>query len=1524
MKILFFHSTQSLFAFLALFLISGCANPFGGSEVVGRFFQTDLFPQAVSFSGPREIAALACTEYSLAIARDDGKTPNVEMTFVPQGETLPPLFSDSSCEESMRSLVVPANSSEMKFYVKGTAAGAWSVLFLMEGNSEVAATWTATFTSITTTAPEEVTLALGSISPTSGPVAGGTTLTLTGQGFDAGASVSVGGSSCTNIQVLSTTQLTCESPAHASGAVSISLTVGSRGTATLTSAYTYYLTPSFSSISPSTGPLAGGQTVVVSGSEFGVGMTVLIGGVSCPGSRSANTFTCVTPASATAGATTVEIQLDGRGDTAVAAYSYKALPSISDVSPGAGPTSGGTAITLTGTGFDASSTVSVSGNSWSCSYVSATRMDCQTPASAEGTVSFVVTDAYGQTGEASNAFAFRAPPTISSVTPLTAPVAGGSEVTFTGSGFSSPSVTLAGVTCPLSSHNSTQIVCTAASGSVGSGAIVVTNSDGQSATYSSAFTYTPAQPTLSSISPTSGPYTGSRNVTLTGTGFFADGLEVQIGGVSLTNVAFVNATTITGTTPPLSAGSHDVTVSNSGSDFNYTSTLTSGFAAHAAPNVVSVSPDFGSALGGTTITINVSEGIYDESISVTVGGASCGSVVVGLSSLTCVTEASASGAADVVVLNGTDGLSGTLTNGFTYRDAPTITSVLPANGPIAGSTTITIEGSGFAEEATVDIGGAAATSVTVLSSSLITAVTPSHAAGWVDVAVNNPGGIAGTALNVFEYQGPPNLESISPSAVNHWQNVSVEFTGTGFQPGATVSDALCLNLVYNSPTSMTCTTISVHYGIPWTPLVQLTNPDGQRGTGVYLSFSYPPSASSLSPSGGGVNGGTSLVISGSYLDSVTSVTVGGEPCTALTISSNSVSCTTPALSGAPSPNSEGVYSSVSVVVMDAAGRTSELSGAFTYADAPVVSSVSPDYVPTGLAAVSITGSNFRNPFTVNVGSSCSLVSSTSISCSLSESSPGSMNVTVTNPDGQAGTLESAFEVYGAASISSLDRSVLPLSGGEIEITGTNFSSDLSATFDSFSESVTVDSRTVARVSLPAKEAGTYNLSIANGVGGAGTNITYRSPPTISSVSPERLHVTGGMPLTISGSGLDEVTSAVLNDVNCPITSQSSTSIVCTVPAYSGPENEVFTSIALTDSLEQTVTSAVTYALSDVWAPMSTTGAPQTFQTVPPVWTGSQMVVWQGGSAPNNGGRYNRTENTWSSISTENAPSYRFGHAMAWNGTHVVVFGGKDPNTWSALGGTWLYNPATDAWSTVTAECPLSARAWPIVVAAGDKVIFWGGKDENENLLSGGAILNADGTWTAMADGEGSPPAMYGATGTWTGSEFVLWGRDSSNNLAYYRYDMNSTWSTPTLNNAPEGNYLHSATLIGNSIYFFGGHRGGQSLDTLGVLNAAGTEWTNVSATPPTLTARHNHTSATNGTKLFVWGGEFNITTAVGIYSNGSIYDPVANTWSPMAAGGPENMTSVYSIMVPDGEGGGEWLFWGFNNLTYLGARYFLP
>ena len=88
--------------------------------------------------------------------------------------------------------------------------------------------------------------------------------------------------------------------------------------------------------------------------------------------------------------------------------------------------------------------------------------------------------------------------------------------------------------------------------------------------------------------------------------------------------------------------------------------------------------------------------------------------------------------------------------------APTVTAVSPSSGLTTGGTSITITGTGFVSGATVKVGSAAATAVTVNSATSITATTPSGSAGVANVVVTDSSGTSATSsADDYTYTAPP-------------------------------------------------------------------------------------------------------------------------------------------------------------------------------------------------------------------------------------------------------------------------------------------------------------------------------------------------------------------------------------------------------------------------------------------------------------------------------------------------------------------------------------------------------------------------------------------------------------------------------------------------------------------------------------------------------------------------------------------------------------------------------------------------
>ena len=147
--------------------------------------------------------------------------------------------------------------------------------------------------------------------------------------------------------------------------------------------------------------------------------------------------------------------------------------------------------------------------------------------------------------------------------------------------------------------------------------------------------------------------------------------------------------------------------------------------------------------------------------------------------------------------------------------APSVASVSPNTGLITGGTAVTINGTGFEPGATVTFGGTAASGVVVVNATAITATTPAHAAGTVNVVVTNGDGQAGTLTNGYTYMAvlaPTNLVATAQTTTSvlvSWTAVSgaasyeiarsssgLSFSVIGTSASASLSDAVAASTAY--------------------------------------------------------------------------------------------------------------------------------------------------------------------------------------------------------------------------------------------------------------------------------------------------------------------------------------------------------------------------------------------------------------------------------------------------------------------------------------------------------------------------------------------------------------------------------------------------------------------------------------------------------------------------------------------------------------------------------------------------------
>ena len=957
---------------------------------------------------------------------------------------------------------------------------------------------------------------ISSVTPNNGGTAGGTAVTITGTNFATGATVTFGGTAATNVVVVNSTSITATSPAHAVGAVTVTVTVSGQS-GNLTNGFTYVAPPTVTSVSPSSGSTLGGTAVTITGTNFAAGATVTFGSAGATNVVvvSSTTITATTPAGSAGAATVTVTNLGALAGSLTNGYTYVVPPTVTGVSPSSGTTAGGTAVTITGTNFATGATVTFGGTAaTNVAVVNSTTITATTPAGS-GTVTVTVTVS-GQSGSLTNGFTYSGTVAIgfaqvASATPQspTATVNATYPGTQTAGDLNVVAVGWNDTTSTVqsvkdSAGNSYSLAIGPTSGTALRQSIyyspnIVGGSNTVTVTFSQAAVYPDVRILeyrgVNAVDVTAGA-SGSSTAANSGSATTTSANELIFGAnmVETENAAVGSGFTARIITSPDGDLAEDKVVTTTGSN-SATATLTSSgpwvmqmvtFFARSgpAPTVTNVSPNSGTTAGGTAVTISGTN--FTAGATVTFGSAAATNVVVvSGTQITATTPVGSAGAATVTVSN-PGGQSGSLASAFTYVAAPTVSSVSPNSGSTAGGTAVTITGTNFATGAAVTFGSVAATNVVVTSSTTITATTPAGSAGATTVTVTNPGGLSGSSASAFSYLAPPTVTSVSPSSGSTLGGAAVTITGTNFATGATVTfgSAAATNVVVVSSTTITATTPAGSGTVTVTVTVS-----GQSGS-LTSGFTYVvvPTISSVTPNNGGTAGGTAVTITGTNFATGATVTFGGTAATnVVVVNSTSITATSPA-------HAVGAVT----VTVTVSGQSGNLTNGFTYVAPPTVTSVSPSSGSTlGGTAVTITGTNFAAGATVTFGSAGAtnvvVVSSTTITATTPAGSAGAATVTVTNLGALAGSLTNGYTYVVPPTVTGVSPSSGTTAGGTaVTITGTNFATGATVTFGgTAATNVAVVNSTTITATTPAG-SGTVTVTVTvSGQSGSLTNgFTY--------------------------------------------------------------------------------------------------------------------------------------------------------------------------------------------------------------------------------------------------------------------------------------------------------------------------------------------------------------------------------------------------------------------------------------------------
>ena len=523
-----------------------------------------------------------------------------------------------------------------------------------------------------------------------------------------------------------------------------------------------------------------------------------------------------------------------------ATLQVSAAPVVTSVTPAAGPTSGGTAITITGQYFTGATAVTIGGNPvTSFSVVSATSITAVVPAGNVGPADVVVINPDG-TGTKTGAFTYQAPAVVMS------PAAGALPGAVVGTAFSQ-TVSASGGTAPFTYAVTTGTLPAGLSLDPATGAIVgtptvagsysftVTATDAANQTASAAYTLAVAvqAPVAGAVSTTVAANSTAHAVTL------------ALSGGTATSVAIVTAPAHGTATASGTGIVYTPTAGYSGSDsFTYTATNASGTSAPATVTITVNAPTLVVAPASGPLPAATVGTAYGATLTSTGGTAPYGYSATGL-------PAGITLAADGT-LSGTPTTAGSYTVTVAVTDAngaigtATYTLEVSVQAPVAGAVSTTVAANSTANAVTLALSGGTATSVAVVTA-------PTHGTATVSgtgISYTPSAGYSGSDSFTYTATNASGTSAPATVTVTVTAPTLVVAPASGPLPAATVGTAYTATLTSSGgtapygytatglPAGVTLASNGTLSGTPttagsYTVTVAVTDVSGATGTATY-------------------------------------------------------------------------------------------------------------------------------------------------------------------------------------------------------------------------------------------------------------------------------------------------------------------------------------------------------------------------------------------------------------------------------------------------------------------------------------------------------------------------------------------------------------------------------------------------------------------------------------------------------------------------------------------------------------------
>ncbi|WP_194539912.1 IPT/TIG domain-containing protein [Paenibacillus sp. JZ16] len=682
------------------------------------------------------------------------------------------------------------------------------------------------------------------LNPKIGPIGGGNEIKISGKYFMQGAKVKLGENEAV-VKSTTSTLISIIAPSSSEpGKVDVQV-VNPDGTETvMPNAYEYLEGPVIHDITPSSGLITGGDSVLITGDHFRDGAVVKFNSYTLQAEYVSSTELKVsTPVWSRAEAVNVVVMNpDGQIATLEKGFNYEyPAPIIEKISPNEGLVTGGDLIVIEGQNFLPESKVLFKDKEISPSYLDKNHLRVRSPQwTTEETVDITVKNPDGKLSKLEQAYTYKLPPVfeVSSISPTSGPLEGGNMIYINGKEFSNTLSVYIDNTKIIHSFISNEQLSIRAPKALEAGKVdlkIVDNYQ-REVILSDAYEYLAPpplpEPKILKITPNEMVRTSDEFIFIEGENF-QNGASVWLNDFKLSSVSFLSPQQLRFRAPTWSQEETvDVKVMNPDGQshvLNQSLHFTNP-APDPAPAILSLSPDSGEMTGGYFVFINGNH--FKQGAKVYFGGTEV--TVSFLSNSQLRVRAPLWTAPEAVVLKviNPDGLEGESTFTFTppaLGPAPQITELSPNKAVLTGGEFVYINGENFNAQSVVKFGNQTI-SASFLSDKQLRVRVPSWPkAETIEVSVTNPDGQLTTSSLEFILPPPPVITKLTP---NHMVLDSAELVlldGNNLQYGVkafiadkevTVSYLSDKQIRFRVPI----------WSNPETVSVRLVNPDGQSIT----------------------------------------------------------------------------------------------------------------------------------------------------------------------------------------------------------------------------------------------------------------------------------------------------------------------------------------------------------------------------------------------------------------------------------------------------------------------------------------------------------------------------------------------------------------------------------------------------------------------------------------------------------------------------------------------------------------------